>query len=156
MQSPEGGTSGPERLRTRPLDADTPEAMHDFARREIEALPIGCVLEMELAFDPNELVDSLGGRAAGAIIRKVARRRWALLLQSPEGPQLMDLTDLEAPEPMERILEAVADLEPGASLTAHTPCFPRPLLAQLDRRGLDWEAVEAADESGLVWVRRPA
>jgi uncharacterized protein (DUF2249 family) len=66
----------------------------------------------------------------------------------------MDLCELEAPLPMERILEAVAELRPGEALIARTPCFPRPLLAQLDRRKLDWEAAEAADASGLVWVGR--
>ena len=56
---------------------------------------------------------------------------------------------------MERILETAAELQPGEALIARTPCFPRPLLAQLDRRGLEWEAAEAADKSALVWVGRP-
>jgi hypothetical protein len=56
---------------------------------------------------------------------------------------------------MERILEVAAELAPGQILIARTPCFPRPLLAELDQRGLEWEAAEAADESALVWVKRP-
>jgi hypothetical protein len=78
-----------------------------------------------------------------------------LLLQPPGEPEWMDLLDLEAPLPMERLLEAAAALRPGEALLARTPCFPRPLLAQLDRRGLDWEMAEAADASGLVWIGRP-
>ncbi len=77
-----------------------------------------------------------------------------LLFQHPGGPELIDLRDLEAPLPMEQILEAAGGLQPGEALFARTPCFPRPLLAQLDRRKLDWEAAEAADGSGIVWIER--
>jgi hypothetical protein len=79
-----------------------------------------------------------------------------LLLQPPGEPALMDLCELEAPLPMEQVLEAAALLQPGHTLIARTPSFPRPLLAQLDRRELDWEAAEASDKSGLVWVGRPS
>lgn len=111
---------------------------------------------MEVEFEPPELVARLGASGASVVVRKVSRRRWSLVVRRSGERDLLDLTELEAPLPMERILEAVAELSPGQSLTALTPCFPRPLLAQLDRRGLDWEAAEAADSAGLVWVRRPA
>ena len=67
----------------------------------------------------------------------------------------LDLRDLEAPEPMHRTLEAAARLAPGESLVAHTPCYPRPLLAELARRELPFEAREEPDGSGWVRVRRP-
>lgn len=57
---------------------------------------------------------------------------------------------------MQRILEAVAELAPGERLLARTPCYPRMLFPQLERRGLHWTAVEEPDGSGLVCVRRPA
>jgi hypothetical protein len=69
---------------------------------------------------------------------------------------LLDLRDLEAPLPLERILEASAGLAPRGALLARTPCFPRPLFAHLDDRGLEWEALEESDGSALVFVRRPA
>lgn len=69
---------------------------------------------------------------------------------------LLDLRDLEAPLPLERILEASAGLAPGGELLARTPCFPRPLFRFLDERGMDWEAVEEPDGTALVYLRRPA
>jgi len=71
------------------------------------------------------------------------------------APEVLDLRDLEAPEPLQRILEACAALAPGASLAARTPRYPEMLLPQLERRGLAWRVVEEPDGSGLVRVRRP-
>ena len=83
------------------------------------------------------------------------RRAFRLVIQHAGSPAVLDLSDLEAPLPMEAILEAAAALRGGESLFARTPCFPRPLLSLLDRRGLDWEAVEESGGCGLVWVGRP-
>jgi uncharacterized protein (DUF2249 family) len=156
MQSRGRGDSGGDRIRHSRFDSKAPEAARAFVMRQLQALPRGCVLEIEFRFDPSDLLDDLTERSAHARVRKIARRRWVLLLQPPGERELMDLCDLEAPLPMERILEAAARLRPGEALIALTPCFPRPLLAQLDRRGLDWEAAEAAGASGIVWVGRPS
>ena len=155
MQSRGGGDSGGDRIRHSRFDSNAPEAAHAFVMRQLQTLPKGCILEIELSFDPSDILDDLAGRGTPARLRKIARRRWMLLLQPSGERELLDLCDLEAPLPMERILEAAALLRPGEALIARTPCFPRPLLAQLDRRGLDWEAAEAADASGLVWLGRP-
>jgi len=159
MQNPQGGASAAddvEKVQYCRLDGDTPEAAHASALRQIESLPKGGLLEMEVGFEPSGLVARLSESGAAIAVSKVSRRSWSLVVHSPGENALLDLTELEAPLPMERILEASARLGPGESLAARTPCFPRPLLAQLDRRGLDWEAAEAADSAGLVWVRRPA
>ncbi len=155
MQNRGGGDSGLERIRHCRFDGNAPEAAHAFVMRQLQALPKGCVLESALGFDPSDFLDELAERGAHAQLQKIARRCWMLLLQPPGERELMDLCDLEAPLPMEQILEAVAELRPGEALIARTPCFPRPLLAQLDRRELDWEASEAVDASGLIWVGRP-
>jgi hypothetical protein len=73
---------------------------------------------------------------------------------SPQA--VLDLRDLPAPEPMERILEACARLAPGGAIAARTPRFPRMLLSLLDRRRLHWAALEEADGTGLVYAERPA
>ncbi len=149
-----GSDSSVERIRHFRSDDDTPEAARALIVRELRALPEGGLLEIELGFDPTGLLGELAELGAQGRIQKAARGRWLLLLQPRDERELMDLCDLEAPLPMERVLEMVAKLGPGETLIARTPCFPRPLLAQLERRGLDWEAAEAADESGLVWVGR--
>jgi len=148
--------AGRERIRHARAGGDAPEAARASALSQLQVLPRGCVLEIELELDPTGLLDELVERGAHADSRRLAPRRWLLTLQPAGDRALIDLSDLEAPLPMERILEAAAGLEPGEALIARTPCFPRPLLAQLDHRGLDWEAVESDDESALVWVGRPS
>ncbi len=69
---------------------------------------------------------------------------------------MLDVRDLPAPEPMERILAACARLAPGDALAARTPRFPQLLLSLLERRGLTWAALEEPDGSGVVYVERPA
>jgi uncharacterized protein (DUF2249 family) len=155
MQADSPSGSGLERIRHVRADGRALEAAHASVVSHLQALPDGCVLEIECNFDPSSSLDDLAERGAQVWVRKIARRRWVLSLQPPGDRRLIDLCDLEAPIPMERVLEAAAALEPGEALIARTPCFPRPLLAQLDQRGLDWEAAEADDESALVWVRRP-
>ena len=71
------------------------------------------------------------------------------------APAIDDLRDLEAPEPMERILAATARLAPGEAYSAHVPRFPRLLLPRLEERGLLYEVVEEPDGTALVQVRRP-
>jgi hypothetical protein len=149
------GDSDLARIRHSRFDGSAPEAALEFVMQQLQALPKGCVLESELGCDPSDFLEELAERGAHAQVQKIARRRWMLLLQAPGEHALMDLCDLEAPLPMEQILETAGQLGAGEALIARTPCFPRPLLTQLDRRELDWEAAEAADTSGLIWIRRP-
>ncbi len=74
---------------------------------------------------------------------------------SDDEGSILDLRDLPAPEPLERVLEACGRLEPGDSLRARTPRFPRMLLPHLERRGLRFEVEEEPDGSALVRIWRP-
>lgn len=149
-----GGGSDVARICHRRFADDVQESAHEFVMQQLRELPRGCILEIECGFDPADCLGELVECGAHVQLHKIARHRFMLLIQPPGERELMDLCELEAPLPMERILEAVAELRPGEALIARTPCFPRPLLAQLERRELDWEAAEAADASGLVWVGR--
>lgn len=155
MQNRGQRDSDVQRIRHYLFDNDDAESAHAVVTRQLQALPEGGILEVEFGFDASGLLDEFAEHGVHAQLQRIARRRWMLLVQPPGERELMDLCDLEAPEPMEQILEATAALRPGEALIARTPCFPRPLLAQLDHRELDWEAAEAADTSGLVWVGRP-
>jgi hypothetical protein len=95
--------------------------------------------------------DSAAGRKAPG-----AARADVELPEGCEAQEMLDLRDLEAPEPLERILEASARLAPGGSLLAHTPRYPRLLFPHLEQRSLEWKAREQRDGSALVWIRRPA
>ncbi len=145
---------GRERIRHARARGDTPETVRASVISQLQELPRGCVLEIELDFDPAGFLDDLAESGAYAGRPRLARGRWLLTLQPAGDRALIDLSEFEAPLPMERVLEAAAGLKRGEMLIARTPCFPRPLFAQLDQRGLDWEAVESDDESALVWVGR--
>jgi hypothetical protein len=71
-----------------------------------------------------------------------------------ELPEIIDLRGLEAPEPMEKILLACAQMEPDEYYLTHLPHVPGPLFPILEARGLDWQVFEQADESALVLIRR--
>jgi hypothetical protein len=69
-------------------------------------------------------------------------------------PEIVDLRGLEAPEPMEKILMASAQLEKNGIYIAHLPHVPAPLFPHLDSRGLQWRVFEESDGSALVLIRR--
>ncbi len=69
-------------------------------------------------------------------------------------PDVIDLRNLEAPEPMEKILLTCTQLGPDDSYLAHLPHVPGPLFPHLEARGLDWQLHEQADGSVLILIRR--
>lgn len=71
-------------------------------------------------------------------------------------PAPMDLRELEAPDPLEHILLALAALEPGDSIVARTPRLPAVLLPRLAERGLNHHTMTLPDGSALVCIRKPA
>ena len=74
---------------------------------------------------------------------------------APEGlPVITDLRNLEAPEPMEKILLAGAQLGSEDVFLARLPHIPYPLFPHLQSRGLDWEIHEESEESVLILVRK--
>jgi len=132
-----------------------PAEVLDGVALRLEALPPGGALKLEVGFEPAALVASLTERGHAAEARECSRKVWSLEVRPSGSPEILDLRDLEAPEPLERMLEAAARLAPGESLLARLPRFPRLLPPQLARRGLPWEIYEERDRSSLVHVRKP-
>ena len=68
----------------------------------------------------------------------------------------LDLRGLTPPEPMTRVLTALAELDKGEEFDAILPHAPVPLYALLAERGASWETV--GDEPGrfVLRVRRGA
>ncbi|MFT3870497.1 MAG: DUF2249 domain-containing protein [Nibricoccus sp.] len=62
----------------------------------------------------------------------------------------MDLRGLEPPEPMMRILEALATTPPGIILEAHLERRPMFLLEELKRRGQQHTCTPQADGSWTI------
>jgi hypothetical protein len=152
----------PDRVRVVQIQGSGDEA-RALVLRAAEELGDLSVLELEVDFNPEApihphglhgLHDALQSHGLVMQVFENERRAFCLVIRRTGSPAVMDLSDLEAPLPMEAILEAAAALRAGESLFARTPCFPRPLLSLLDRRGLDWQVVEEPDGGGLVWVGR--
>ena len=65
----------------------------------------------------------------------------------------VDARGLEPPQPMVKILEALAALPAGAELRAHTDRKPMHLYAQLEERGFAGETEEQNDGSFITTIR---
>ncbi|WP_447938209.1 DUF2249 domain-containing protein [Pseudoxanthomonas mexicana] len=64
----------------------------------------------------------------------------------------MDLRDLAAPEPMERILDCLRTLRRGERLVALTPLYPAPLLPILDQWGFAYRVRDADAGSACIAI----
>lgn len=71
-------------------------------------------------------------------------------------PAIHDLRNLEAPEPLVRILTACAQLEGDEAYLAHLPHVPNPLFPHLKARGMQWKIFEEEDGSALLLIWRAA
>jgi hypothetical protein len=132
-----------------------PAEVLDGVALRLERVPPDGALKLEVGFDPAALVVSLTERGLEADACECSRGVWSLEVRPSGSPEVIDLRDLEAPEPFERMLEAAARLAPGDALLARLPRFPRLLPPQLAKRGLPWEIYEERDRTSLVHVRRP-
>lgn len=64
----------------------------------------------------------------------------------------LKLKDLPAPQPMEIILDAVADMAAGDWIRAELPIVPWPLYGMLRNMGFQWETrTEGRSVEFLVW-----
>ena len=70
-----------------------------------------------------------------------------------EDPVEVDARGLEPPQPMVRILEALANLPDGAEVRARTDRRPMHLYAQLEARGFQGESEEQPDGSFVTHIR---
>ncbi len=83
---------------------------------------------------------------------KTVSDRFAVL--GGQIPEIVDLRDLEAPGPMEKVLLACSQLGDGEFFLAHVPRVPIMLFPHLESRGLRWWVHEEADQSALLLIRR--
>ncbi len=70
------------------------------------------------------------------------------------SPEINDLRNLEAPEPMERILSAGAQLGSEDIYLARLPHTPFPLFPLLENRGLNWQIHQEEDGCVLILIRK--
>jgi Uncharacterized conserved protein (DUF2249) len=72
---------------------------------------------------------------------------------SDSKQHLLDVSDLPPPEPLECVLDALADLPAGDSLKVRLPLEPVLLYPMLRSMGMRWERSETQDASVelLIW-----
>jgi len=132
-------------------------------------------LRLVAPFEPNPLVSVLGKQgfkheanqmlSGDWEIRFTRRREETTTFVPPTRPPCsaakaesaeiidVDARGLEPPQPMVRILEALASLPAGAELRAHTERKPMHLYAQLEVRGFVGKTEERLDGSYITKIR---
>lgn len=68
----------------------------------------------------------------------------------------LDLRALPPPQPMQRILDALAGLAPGRRLEALTPLRPLPLLPMLAAQGFSWQLFDLDDGQARIIIEHAA
>jgi uncharacterized protein (DUF2249 family) len=121
----------------------------------LRRLPEDGVLKLVTPFRPAPLLSLLASGEHRSDSREFEPGCWSTEVLAPGAATPEDLLELEAPEPLERILLATTELAPGESYSARTPRHPRMLLPRLEERGLAFEVFDELDGSALVHVRKP-
>ncbi|MBW2461878.1 MAG: TetR/AcrR family transcriptional regulator [Deltaproteobacteria bacterium] len=109
---------------------------------------------VQAPFAPRPLRTLLIEEGYRAEIEELGDREFQVTILGPDAADLIDLTSLEAPLPLERVLAATTTLEPGATAHFRTPMVPRILLPRLAERGVEHEACKQLDGRGLLTIWR--
>lgn len=113
------------------------------------------VLVVTAPFRPAPLISLLEARGHRLDVEAQGSRKFRVQIVHGGQPQVEDLRDLEAPEPLERCLLCAGALTPGAVYLARLPRFPKLLVPHLEQRGIVFQILEEADGSALVRLGLP-
>lgn len=105
-------------------------------------------------FEPVPLVALLTEDGYKTALEQLDDRVFQLTIAGAAAPPLIDLSELEAPVPLERVLTASATLEPGVAAHFRVPRVPRLLLPRLAERNVSCEMVEQPDGRALLTIWR--
>lgn len=152
--SPPAGVSALRAIDARPLLARGADPLADILGA-LEGLAPGSALVVTAPFRPKPLERLLAGRGHAAELVAGDGGLHSLICVVGGEPGLVDLRALEAPEPMEAVLEATGSMVPGQVLMALVPRHPHWLLPHLEARGLRFAVAELCDGSALLRVEAP-
>lgn len=122
---------------------------------ELRAAGSGGLVCVTTPFFPKPLVTLLTQQGHGVEVFEVAARTFSVEVAAGGGP-IVDLTDLPAPEPLERVLALSAALPRGGTLAARLPRIPHLLLPHLTARGLSHSVHERSDGLALLLIVAPS
>ena len=119
-------------------------------------LPTDGLLKICVPFRPAPLLTLLGGKGLRALVLPTTAGLWEVEVLAPQAPDLVDLRDLEAPQPLEQVLLATSRLQAGQAAMFRVPRLPIALLPHLQARGIAHMTLQEWDGSALLHLRRPA
>lgn len=141
-------------LDVRPILASGADPLEEILAALDANGPTG-VLCLTAPFRPAPLIGLLAGRGHEVVAWEGPAGTWSIDVVVGGAPGLVDLSELPAPEPLERVLQATARLAEGEVFVARTPRVPRLLLQRLaERPGLRTEVHEHPDGSATLRVTR--
>ena len=146
---PEPGPDGLQLLDVRPILAQGIDPLTAILAALLP-LPRDSVLVVTAPFRPRPLEALLASKGHGITAIEGQEGAWSTVVRVAEPAPLLDLRELEPPEPLQRIVALVRALPPGGVLVALLPRAPRWLLPQLQQLGCTHSVAELADGSALL------
>ncbi len=138
----------------------------------VGTLPDDSVLCLRATFEPAPLYAVLGKRGLAHFTERLAADDWRVWFHRGEAAQVapvveaaradggsdddvvvLDVRDLEPPEPMVRTLEALASLPRGKTLVQINVRVPQFLLPKLTERGFTYEIREQSRDIVRLFIR---
>ncbi|MDP7041186.1 MAG: DUF2249 domain-containing protein [Gammaproteobacteria bacterium] len=119
----------------------------------LQQLPGDGVLKLLARTEPDELLGNLARRGYRASAQPAQDSVWDIEVLCANTPDIADLRELEAPEPMHHVLLAASRLEGKQTYYARLPHVPHPLFPLLEAREFRWWVHEEMDQSALLAVR---
>lgn len=120
----------------------------------LEKMPDNGILKLTVPNRSVDLIESLQSRGYRVNVRQWENSDWDVEVLASRTPDIIDLRELEAPEPMQRILTICTGMGKDDSYLARLPHVPTILFPHLLARGLAWCVHEERDNSALLMVRR--
>lgn len=141
----------------------------------VKQLQDGQVMHLVNVFEPVPLYDVLGHRGLKHWSEQIGKE-WHVYFYSPaadgdatgngqehavsakaagtaEKLVELDVSGLEPPEPMMRILATLPTLDEGTALVVHHHREPKLLYSHLEERGYEWETTQLGEESYRIVIR---
>ena len=111
------------------------------------------MLKLLARTSPDELLGELVSRGYRVSAQIARDSTWEIEVLCENAPDIVDLRDLEAPEPMHHVLLAASRLDGDQIYYARLPHVPYPLFPLLEERELRWWIHGEPDQSALLAVR---
>ena len=105
-------------------------------------------------FRPAPLLRLLQEKGYRVSVQELGDQRFQVTVLGPDARAVVDLSDLEAPLPLERVLEQAAALEPGRAAHFCVPRVPRLLLPRLAERDVRHEVLAQVDGRAVLAIWR--